>query len=102
MTKKECRKLPCICCGGFDKVTVDHVKPKALGGDISWKQPLCFKCNQAKGILTIDYNTKTLHLESWMLKLTRKDFKRLMTKTHSFSCDFLNPMTKTYKRYHEV
>lgn len=102
MTNKECKRLPCSCCGTNENVTLDHVRPKALGGDKSWKQPLCFHCNRTKGILTIDYTTKTFHLEDWMLKLERKDFKRLMTNTHAFSCDFLNPLTKTYKKYHAV
>lgn len=102
MTRKELRSQPCACCGSFEQITLDHVKPKALGGNRNWKQPLCYNCNRAKGILTIDYTTKTFHLEDWMLSLEPKDLKKLMYKTHNFSCEYRNPNSKLYKRYHEM
>lgn len=102
MTSKELRSLPCACCGSLGETTLDHIKPKALGGNKNWKQPLCYKCNAAKGILTIDYTTKTFYLEEWMLSLESKDFKKLMYKTHNFSCEYMNPNSELYKRYHEM
>lgn len=50
----------CLACRkkvGFDKLTVDHIKPLAKGGDntIDNIQPLCMPCNSSKGTKTIDY-----------------------------------------------
>lgn len=46
----------CLACGSED-VTVDHVVPLSLGGSnyIENIQPLCLRCNSAKGTQTIDY-----------------------------------------------
>jgi 5-methylcytosine-specific restriction endonuclease McrA len=48
----------CLCCGRDDvKLTADHVVPLEHGGSsyISNIQPLCGRCNSAKGTKTIDY-----------------------------------------------
>lgn len=48
----------CLCCGSTTaKLTEDHVIPVSLGGtdNIDNIQPLCRKCNMAKGIKTTDY-----------------------------------------------
>ena len=41
----------CRYCGEMDRLTLDHILPKCLGGtnEISNLQFLCFTCNQAKG-----------------------------------------------------
>ena len=47
----------CLCCGKVGKLSIDHVKPLALGGsnDISNIQPLCQSCNSKKNMKHIDY-----------------------------------------------
>lgn len=47
----------CLCCGTTKNLTVDHVIPRAKGGNNRSKnlQTLCFNCNQAKGVKIIDY-----------------------------------------------
>lgn len=48
----------CLKCGATDKkLTVDHVKPTALGGtsNIDNLQPLCQSCNSSKHAKEIDY-----------------------------------------------
>lgn len=62
ITVKEWRDLKekygnkCLSCGN-PKVTMDHIVPLALFGEntINNIQPLCGKCNLAKGIKVIDY-----------------------------------------------
>jgi hypothetical protein len=41
----------CVYCGSSDNLTLDHVHPKAHGGQDTLKNvvPACLKCNQAKG-----------------------------------------------------
>jgi 5-methylcytosine-specific restriction endonuclease McrA len=51
----------CLRCGRTDvKLTLDHVIPLESGGSntIGNAQPLCGKCNSAKGTKTIDYRGK--------------------------------------------
>jgi HNH endonuclease len=48
----------CLSCGATDKpLTRDHVVPLALGGSdaIDNIQPLCSRCNAAKGAVGLDY-----------------------------------------------
>lgn len=48
----------CLCCGtSEEKLTQDHVKPLACGGDnwITNIQPLCKRCNSGKGAREWDY-----------------------------------------------
>ena len=48
----------CLCCGRDDvKLTADHIVPLERGGSsfISNIQPLCGRCNSAKGTKIIDY-----------------------------------------------
>jgi 5-methylcytosine-specific restriction endonuclease McrA len=50
----------CLCCGkwgGANDLQIDHVVPLERGGSNSIEniQPLCEKCNKAKGRKTIDY-----------------------------------------------
>ena len=48
----------CLCCGRSDlPLTVDHVIPVSKGGSNSIDniQPLCGRCNSAKGTQIIDY-----------------------------------------------
>jgi len=50
----------CVCCGVREpdiSLTIDHVQPLSLGGrhHRSNIQPLCMKCNRAKGVKSDDY-----------------------------------------------
>jgi len=47
----------CVCCGRKAKLTVDHIVPLSCGGTnhIENLQPLCLKCNSAKGTKTINF-----------------------------------------------
>lgn len=44
----------CVYCGSRDKLTVDHVVPRAQGGRTVWNNLVtaCYKCNSRKGDLT--------------------------------------------------
>lgn len=44
----------CVYCGGTDKLTLDHVVPRAQGGKTTWNNLVtaCYKCNSKKGSLT--------------------------------------------------
>lgn len=46
----------CLKCGST-KITIDHIKPLALGGLNGYKnlQTLCKKCNEEKGCTEVDY-----------------------------------------------
>lgn len=51
----------CLCCGRQDaRLEADHVTPIALGGQNGPEnvQPLCRKCNLAKGVSIIDYRPR--------------------------------------------
>jgi 5-methylcytosine-specific restriction endonuclease McrA len=54
---KEHSKNGCLKCGTFEKLCIDHIIPRSLGGsdDISNLQVLCIRCNGEKGTQTIDY-----------------------------------------------
>lgn len=43
-------KSPCVACGSYDKITMDHIIPLSRGGkhSIGNLQPLCFSCNASK------------------------------------------------------
>lgn len=47
----------CLCCQRPSPLTLDHVIPISLGGqhEIGNIQPLCLRCNSAKGTRTTDY-----------------------------------------------
>lgn len=60
-------KFRCVRCSRKENpddpstiLTADHVIPVAMGGarDISNIQPLCFKCNQTKGMTVTDYRDR--------------------------------------------
>lgn len=53
ISKKEILKIissPCVACGSYDKITMDHIVPLSRGGkhSIGNLQPLCFSCNASK------------------------------------------------------
>jgi 5-methylcytosine-specific restriction endonuclease McrA len=57
---KEKYNYTCLCCWRREpeiKLTLDHVKPLAIGGEnvVSNAQPLCGSCNSSKGTKWIDY-----------------------------------------------
>lgn len=58
----------CACCGAdgdFISLTVDHIIPKAIGGNggVENIQPLCFTCNRKKGKKAIDYRALAINRE---------------------------------------
>ena len=50
----------CLKCGRTGRMTKDHVRPLCRGGGtgLSNLQPLCFECNQEKGIQEQDYRPR--------------------------------------------
>lgn len=47
----------CLCCGSYERLSIDHVIPISKGGMnvIENLQTLCVSCNSKKGNKTIDY-----------------------------------------------
>jgi 5-methylcytosine-specific restriction endonuclease McrA len=47
----------CLSCSSVEKIVVDHIVSRFLGGtnDLSNTQPLCWRCNKAKGLKVIDF-----------------------------------------------
>jgi hypothetical protein len=86
----------CLCCGATRNLTVDHILPSAFGFTLDKnKQPLCNDCNVNKGILPIDFASKTIVILPFMLRLNEDGLRELFSNTRTFSCNLLNP---TYKR----
>ncbi|MCL2687593.1 MAG: HNH endonuclease [Methanobrevibacter sp.] len=52
----------CLACGNTKNLTIDHIKPRVMGGtnDINNLQILCKHCNLAKGVSVIDYRTNNV------------------------------------------
>jgi len=52
----------CLSCGDETDITMDHVKPIAIGGGntVDNLQPLCRSCNSKKGTKEKDYRIKNL------------------------------------------
>lgn len=52
----------CVYCGSKEKLTLDHVKPKAQGGRTHWNNLVaaCYKCNSKKGDLSLEEAGLTL------------------------------------------
>lgn len=82
----------CLCCGATENLTCDHITPLVDGGSDLWSnyQVLCFKCNLAKGSLTIDFRNKTFYINPELLsegnnnkKACFKRFLRLSFPTPS-------------------
>jgi len=50
-------KNKCLLCGTTKNLTIDHIKPRAMGGSnkIDNLQTLCRYCNLTKGINVVDY-----------------------------------------------
>lgn len=47
----------CMCCGCTRNLTLDHIRPIAMGGETVLEnlQILCYRCNREKGCQVIDY-----------------------------------------------
>ena len=48
----------CACCGGGrGHITIDHLRPRALGGTSAFDnlQPLCWCCNNIKSVLELEF-----------------------------------------------
>ena len=52
----------CLCCGEKKRLTLDHIKPRSLGGKtvLSNLQLLCTDCNNNKADKEIDYRQLNL------------------------------------------
>jgi hypothetical protein len=105
MTKQSKRQFKegrvCACCGSKEDLTIDHIVPKVFGGLLvpGNRQVLCVLCNRNKGILAIDYETKTFIVYSWLFRLEDEDRKRLFEETYKVSTEILNPRTKLCCKY---
>lgn len=51
------RDKACLCCGSYEKLSIDHIKAVSNGGEnkISNLQTLCKSCNSRKSDKYIDY-----------------------------------------------
>lgn len=56
----------CLACGSTARIGIDHVVPFVEGGgnERANLQPLCVRCNRAKGVKTIDYRPNRPALEA--------------------------------------
>jgi len=52
----------CLVCGTTENLTIDHIKPRIMGGtnNINNLQTLCKHCNLEKGIEVIDYRNNNI------------------------------------------
>jgi len=52
----------CVYCGSKERLTLDHVVPKAKGGTTNWFNLVtaCYKCNSRKGNMTPEQAGLTL------------------------------------------
>lgn len=46
----------CVYCGSGERLTMDHVVPRAQGGKTTWKNLVtaCYRCNAKKGDLSLE------------------------------------------------
>lgn len=85
----------CINCGSWENLSVDHIRPKSLGYTFREnRQVLCEKCNRKKGILSIDYSTRTLILEPFVFSLSREERLEYLRRPQRFGSDFFNPLKR--------
>lgn len=58
----------CLRCGRQVSLTADHVIPLYRGGNNSIEniQPLCGRCNSAKGVRIIDYRKSVKRRKTWL------------------------------------
>jgi 5-methylcytosine-specific restriction endonuclease McrA len=51
----------CVYCGSIENLTIDHVRPRSLGGATSADNCVtaCRPCNQAKGSMQVDVFLQT-------------------------------------------
>ena len=54
----------CVYCGSTENLTIDHVRPKSMGGCDTADNCVtaCRPCNQAKGSMQVDVFLQTLQL----------------------------------------
>lgn len=52
----------CVYCGSRERLTLDHLVPRAQGGRTIWKNLVtaCYKCNSKKGDLSLEESGLTL------------------------------------------
>jgi 5-methylcytosine-specific restriction endonuclease McrA len=67
----------CVYCGSGERLTMDHVIPRAQGGRTTWKNLVtaCYRCNAKKGDLTPEQAGLQLHMSpfrpSFIMYLSR-------------------------------
>lgn len=86
----------CVACQADDRLTIDHIVPKCLGGGNNYEnlQTLCEPCNGAKAdqvidFLVMDRRTK----EAWVTQFSAPRRKRLAHR--------LEPTPKRYIRRYD-
>ena len=54
----------CVYCGSGERLTLDHVVPRAQGGKTTWKNLVtaCSRCNAKKGDLSLEQAGMTLQV----------------------------------------
>jgi hypothetical protein len=94
----------CKCCGSKENLSWDHIRPKVFGNTLAKnnRQILCKKCNWSKGVLSINYNTKTFILEPWILKLEDKDMKSLFRDTDQISAQLFCTTSVLNRKYKTI
>ncbi len=94
----------CCNCGAKENLEIDHVIPKALGGTLTYRQVLCSTCNTQKGILPIDYKTKTIIIHPFMFGLNIQQLRSMLVNPQKFGSRFFNTMgakrRKFFKKKH--
>lgn len=53
MATRRSDDAPCVCCGVHGHNTVDHIRPRGMGGHNTAdnRQALCYRCNHIKAML---------------------------------------------------
>lgn len=66
----------CVACGAKVPLEADHVVPLAKGGrsDLGNLQPLCKRCNMAKGTNSTDYRSK--EVREWAVEVAQLSERR--------------------------
>ena len=76
----------CCNCESEDRLTVDHIRPLALGHGLEGnRQVLCWQCNHEKDFLSIDYSTRTFILEPFVMGLHETERRWYLTNPHTFA-----------------
>lgn len=82
-SKRFCKDKYCLSCGRKNKLTRDHIVPRAVARGIDFNiQCLCKRCNLSKGNLIIDFKSKTILVEDFYFLLPPKYLKQFLKIGH--------------------